>query len=181
MKTIKIINSKLTIKVDDEDFYRMNTYKWYLFKKDYKGNIHNYATRNMTINKKQVHVLFHRDFFNLKENDNKVVDHIDNDGLNCQRKNMRVCTHAENIRNSKPFGKSIYKGVSEHFVANKYMPVTKEKTCEGNKYWRASISINKKRIEKNFKTEVEAALWYNEKAVQLHGSFARLNNITHVH
>jgi len=46
------------------------------------------------------------------------------------------------------------------------------------KYIRAKISVNGKNINLGyFKTEIDAAIAYNEAAIKYHGEFANLNKI----
>lgn len=93
------------------------------------------------------------------------VDHINGDGLDNRRSNLRVCSHAENRRNSKKVSgrrklASHYKGVS-HPSKNR---------------WTASITVMWKTLHiGSFKTEIEAARAYDEAARNHHGVFARLN------
>ncbi len=84
------------------------------------------------------------------------TDHRDGDGLNNQRSNLRVCTHAENTRNrgKHKTNKSGFKGVY----------LNKE-----NKRWRAEIRSNGKKIflgsyiskELAYKVYVEACKKYH--------------------
>jgi hypothetical protein len=83
-----------------------------------------------------------------------------------QRDVMRICTHAENMRNRgnrKMDKTSRYKGV--------YKP-------KGYKKWVAYICCDRKiyRIGA-FEREEDAAEAYNKKALELHGEFAFLNKI----
>jgi len=92
-----------------------------------------------------------------------VVDHIDRDGLNNRKSNLRLCTNAENIRNAGKRGKgfSKYKGVSRHTRGKK---------------WTAVIQLNKKTYFLGyFENEIDAARAYDKKAKELHGQFACLN------
>lgn len=90
------------------------------------------------------------------------VDHINNNGLDCRKANMRLATASENCRNR---GKRVdgltssYKGV-----------------CLINGRWRASIGFRgtKKHIG-YFDDEIVAARAYDSAAIELHGDFARLN------
>ena len=92
-----------------------------------------------------------------------VVDHIDHNGLNNTRKNLRLCTRAENNRNQrpKPGGTSKYKGVSWHSEKRKF---------------RAYITYERKtHYLGDFTDENEAARTYDKKANELFGEFAFLN------
>lgn len=90
------------------------------------------------------------------------VDHIDRDGLNNRRDNLRVCTFQENLCNKKIYknNKSGYKGVSYHVRINKY---SAEISHKGKQIWLGY-----------FETPKEAYEAYCQSAIKLHGKFARL-------
>jgi hypothetical protein len=88
----------------------------------------------------------------------KLVDHINRDKLDNRKFNLRVCDSRENNRNRKQT-KGKYKGV-----------------YRSENGWIAQITAGEKRLHiGSFDTEEEAALAYNEKAVELHGEFAFQN------
>lgn len=90
------------------------------------------------------------------------VDHIDRNPLNNRRSNLRLCTRAENCRNTRPIGgTSQYRGVS---------------WWAAGQCWRANIQHNRKQIFLgNFQNELDAARAYDHAAARLHGEFAFLN------
>lgn len=91
------------------------------------------------------------------------VDHIDGDGLHNWRTNLRRCTNAQNIRNSKMSKRATsgFKGVSL--------------MCKPGQF-RAQICCQYKKINLgNFPTAVEAARAYDAAALKLFGAFARTN------
>lgn len=90
------------------------------------------------------------------------IDHIDGNRLNNKIDNLRVCTRAENCRNSvSKVGSSIYKGVQWDKVRKK---------------WQANIVFNNKRVFLGrYDTELEAAKVYNKAALEYFGEFARIN------
>lgn len=93
----------------------------------------------------------------------EVVDHINGDTLDNRLVNLRVCTNAENIRNSRKRASSgsSYKGVSR---------------IKGTERWRAQIMVNGRKMNLgSFRDEQAAARRYDEKARELHGDFARCN------
>jgi hypothetical protein len=91
------------------------------------------------------------------------VDHIDGDGLNNRRSNLRICTNGLNQRNQrKSAGKtSQYKGVSRHKASGKWQAFIQH---EGKSKWLG-----------NFENEVAAAIAYDFAAERLFGEFAHVN------
>lgn len=90
------------------------------------------------------------------------IDHIDGDGLNNRRANLRTATRAQNARNMmKSRGRSRFKGVDFHKLTNK---------------WRARIVVNYvERFIGLFGAEEAAARAYDQAARKAFGKFARLN------
>lgn len=142
--------------VDDADYERVSQHKWHI--KRYSGGLA-YATGRPNGGERKV--LMHR--FILNPPDGFEVDHINGDGLDNRRANLRVCSHAENQKNVKKptTNTSGYKGVawSKHHLR-----------------WKAEIRANGKRIHLGtFDTAEEAAAAYDTAAKQMHGEFARTN------
>jgi len=91
------------------------------------------------------------------------VDHINHDGLDNTRQNLRVATHQQNIRNARKRKgcTSRFKGVSFHAETRK---------------WQAHFYKNGKSIGLGlFASEEAAALAYNAAASAEYGEFALLN------
>jgi hypothetical protein len=85
--------------IDDEDYERVTKYKWHAVK---VGRDRWYAAHAFPTGLKfpyQTNVYLHR--FLMEPEDGMTVDHLNGNGLDCRRANMRVCTQNENLRNSK--------------------------------------------------------------------------------
>jgi hypothetical protein len=95
MKKIPLTQNKFAL-VDDEDYPKIINYNWHAE----RGRKTMYAKRNTWINGKSGTFFMHRQILDLKKGDGFIVDHIDKNGLNNQRKNLRIVTHAENLKNS---------------------------------------------------------------------------------
>ena len=140
-------------KVDDCDFEKLNAFRWHIV----KDGKRRYAQRSYRANGKKFNLRMHREILGLKKSYH-YGDHVDGDGLNNQRENIRKCSNAQNQMNCVGRKKG-YKGVHTH-----------------GKKWRAYIKKNQKSINLGtFDTELDAAKAYNEAANRLFGEFARLN------
>lgn len=157
MKQIPLTQGKFAL-VDDEDFEELNKHKWYAQK---DGNTF-YANRKVGIGQGKEKVdIMHRIILGVTDSKIK-VDHIDHNGLNNQRQNLRIATSAQNAMNKK----------SSKNTSSKYKGVTYRRL---NK-WEASIYLFKKyKYIGIFSTEIEAAKAYDEMAKLHFGEFACLN------
>jgi len=150
-KVIPLTRGKYAL-VDEEDYERVNKYNWCASKES------NSWYAYTTINNK--HRSLHK--FLLKSNKGR-IDHINHDGLDNRKINLRDCTPSENAQNGRSHRDSVskYKGVSWFKRDNK---------------WKAQISINGKNKHLGyFLSEEEAARAYDAKAKELHKEFAYLN------
>jgi hypothetical protein len=105
-------------------------------------------------------VLMHRVItMALKE---QKIDHINGNGLDNRKENLRLATNRQNSWNSKStIGSSKYKGVS---------------WCKQKNKWRTRIYFNGKDIHLGFfVNEKDAAKIYDEIALKYFGEFARIN------
>ncbi len=154
-KEIKITDGMKAL-VDDEDFDRLVKYNW----NAHYGGRRCYAIRfSHMVDGKGVYVLMHREILSPDGD----VDHINGNGLDNRRSNLRAATRSQNSMNQRPRpdGRSKYKGVCWH---------------KQHKKWRAYISMNYKQKHVGlYTTQLEAALAYDRAALELFGEFARPN------
>lgn len=172
MKLIPI-SKGLFAMVDDEDFEHLNNFTW-------SAHIHpdggRYAVTHIKIKPpingvRQRQIKMHRIIMGCTYRDGKIIDHIDGNGLNNQKSNLRFCTCSENGMNRKPNinGTSKYKGVS--------LSTTKRENGKVYCYWVAGIKLKKYTWLGCFKNETDAAKAYNDAALKYFGEFANLNII----
>lgn len=151
MKEIKLTRGKFA-QVDDSDFEYLNLWRWHL----YKSRNTYYAIR-LENNK---YIRMHRIIMNTPAE--LTVDHIDHNGLNCQRHNMRNCTHEQNSKNMiQKRGNSNYIGV--HFRKDR------------NKYIAYIEKCSKKMYLGYFDNSIDAARARDYAAKKYYGEFANLN------
>jgi hypothetical protein len=148
--------------VDEQFFESLSRWSWYAL--NMKGSW--YAYRSFTENGRREFVPMHREVFSLAGvSPIGEIDHRDCDGLNNQLDNLRSCTHAQNAcnRRMQKSNKAGYKGVWMRPKAGTY---------------RAQVIANGvRRYLGTFDTAESAARAYNLAALELHGEFARLNEI----
>lgn len=157
MKKILLTQGKFAL-VDNEDFEYLNQWKW--------GFDNGYARRTVNYRKPcgkrtMATVFMHR--LILCVDGKNLVDHVDGDGLNNQKNNLRLCNHSQNARNQKAkrISMSGFKGVHLH-----------------NGRWCARIMVDNKRVHLGYFNEREqAAKAYNAAAKKHFGEFARINQL----
>lgn len=162
MKKIKLTQNKFAL-IDNEDYRLISKYKWCAV------NNHNYTYYALSgcwnkQTKKVKQIRMHRLIMGIT--DPKIqIDHINGNGLDNRKKNLRVCNNSQNHMNQekRKFCSSRFKGVYWYKLLNK---------------WRARIYMNGKSKDLgHFDNEIEAAKVYNEAAIRYFGEFAKLNVI----
>lgn len=141
--------------IDDCDYPLVSNYKWHLRRSKHTC----YAVASVKVNGKGTTIRMHRVILGVK---NKQVDHIDHNGLNNQRSNLRECSHSENNRNRLPKSATGYKGV--------YL-------TKSGKYRVKLVSGGKRIGVGTFKNINEAIENYNRAALKHHKQFAYINTI----
>lgn len=161
MKNIYLSKGYFAI-VDDEDFDLVNQYKWYynLGRRCKTGRA---STRLKDKNNKfgTSHIFMHRLIMSAPKG--MQVDHINGNGLDNRKSNLRICTQSENNKNMflSSKNKSGYKGVSWHKYANKWRATAKDK------YKQVHLGL--------FENKIDAARAYDDYVVKNYGEFARTN------
>ena len=156
MKTIPLTQGKVAI-VDNEDWEKLLQCKWYVI----EGKTKWYAMRRSSDNGKRRTIYMHREI--LKPPSRMDTDHINGDGLDNRRSNLRIATRAQNKQNarSQRGSTSKYKGVCWNRNATK---------------WQAQICVDIKHIYLGlFDNEEEAARAYDKRARELFREFALTN------
>lgn len=136
--------------VDDCDFQRASRFSWFLT----SGPIL-YAQRKQG----RKNILLHREIMDAPAG--LYVDHINGNGLDNRRENLRLCTAKENIWNQRRRTKNTsgFKGVNK-----------------SGGMWRARIKVNNQEIPLGcYEDATEAARAYDYAAKKYFGEFARTN------
>lgn len=152
VRFIPLTQGKFAI-VDADDYEWLAKYKWNC--QNNKGGFYAFRSEGHKM------IAMHREIIRAPEG--LLVDHIDGNGLNNRKSNLRLCTHSQNTYNRRPNRNcsSRYKGISFHKMSKK---------------WEVAICCKGKREHLGrFDDEVKAALAYDRKAKQLFGEFAYLN------
>lgn len=154
MKQIPLTKGYVAL-VDDADYEWLSKSKWYV----QVGVRGIYALRSIWTGSKHTTRLMHREILGITDRAVE-VDHIDHDGLNNQRTNLRACSTSQNQGNArrKSTNKSGIKGVSWY---------------RRDSVWQASINIGgKKKYLGLFPTKEAAGEAYEAAARKSFGEFA---------
>lgn len=144
-------HKKYSALISDEDFEKVSQHNWTVFKSRDRFYAQTHSNGRV--------LLMHNFIMGCKW-----IDHIDRNGLNNQRDNLRKATRSQNQgnRGKQKNTKNNFKGV---------------KQCSINR-WTAYIMVENKRYYLGcFKSEIEAAQAYDNKAIELRGEFAYPNLI----
>lgn len=143
--------------VDDEDFERVNQFKWTASFQEDRW----YAVRSVKRDGVWRHVRMHA--FILGVPHSRSVDHRDGDGLNNQKGNLRRCTQHQNLANSKLSSRNTsgFKGVSWN---------------RRESVWVARVvCYYRQMVIGRFSDRVAAARAYDAAAIRYFGDFAKTN------
>lgn len=166
-KEIPLTQGRVAL-VDDEDYEWLSQWKWCLRSSPSARNV--YAGRRCPVKNDGYVIRMHREILSVPRG--MEVDHINGDGLDNRRKNLRIVTRKQSARNSrvKRNSRSGYKGVFK----------TRNKTRNP---WYAQLYISgRKTINLGyFRTPEEAALAYNAAAQSHNGEYAWLNKVNNGH
>jgi hypothetical protein len=147
-------------KVDPADYKRLRKYEWFTK----KGTNSFYARRYLPAGKgkKESLIYMHQEIIEVPQG--MVTDHINHDGMDNTKANLRPATYSQNLYHRKKRSGAIYskyKGVHWHKL---------------HKKWAGRITFEKKTIHLGyFYSESEAAKAYDDAAKKYHGQFACLN------
>lgn len=159
-RRIPLTQGKYAI-VDPEDFDRLNAHKWYALNREERFYAGRAGPRRK--GKPGPVLLMHRQILHVGRG--MVVDHINHNGLDNRRANLRPATLTQNSRNRRKVKTeghySKYKGLTWYKSKNR---------------WAAMIMANRKsKFLGYFDDEIEAARAYDVAARELHGEFAAMN------
>ncbi len=143
--------------IDDEDLCLVNQYRWWTYEDKSGPNLF-YALSTSTGKTMSMH----RVVMGCQMGDGKQIDHIDGDGLNNQKNNLRFCTGSQNCMNRiSANSTSQHKGVTWK---------------KANQKWCAQIMMDgRKKHIGLYEKEKDAAKACDQMAFQVFGEFARLN------
>jgi hypothetical protein len=152
MKQIHLASGHVAL-IDDDDLERVSLYKW-------RAQPHP-TTVYVVAHGKPKGLRLHR--FVMNAPDGVIVDHINGNGLDCRKNNLRFATYSQNSQNSQRRRHSLsqYKGIT-------WVPARQR--------WVAQIWINNRRERLGiFTNEIDAAKTYDAAALFYFGEFARVN------
>jgi hypothetical protein len=141
MREIPLTRGKVAL-VDDGDYDDLSNHSWYVMT---AGNLCYAGRSSPMVNGNRQLILMHSAIINTPKGMD--TDHINGNGLDNRRENLRIVTRRQNLQNLHIKKTSIYPGVSFETDSNR---------------WRAQIKINgKSRNIGRFKTEIDAAIAYS--------------------
>lgn len=139
--------------MDDDDYLEVSKYRW------------NFSSSGSYAERRTPNGIIRMQSFLVDTPHGYMVDHINGNGLDNRRENLRLATKSQNMmnRDKTRVNKSGYKGVHFELFTNR---------------WKAQIKVGKKNVNLGrFDSPKEAAIAYNKACKIYHGEFANLNKI----
>lgn len=127
-----------TVLIDEEDFHKISKYTWHI---NHSRRNKKYCATNICIDGKNYTLKLHRFLIGLEKGEERIINHIDGNGLNNKRSNLEICDqkyNCQSINTKKKFG-----------------CITILNDGREKKY-HAKVNINKKPYFKSFYTWAEA-------------------------
>lgn len=163
MKEVRVGRTGQVALVDDEDYERVSKYTWRINR---KPRYHTpYVHAHIPGPHPRKDIKLHR--LVLDAQPLQIVDHINGNGLDCRRVNLRIVTTTQNAQHSEKGRRacgthsSKYKGV--HWLTS-------------HSRWEACIRVNGERKRLGlFMCELAAATAYDKAALEYFGEYALLN------
>lgn len=157
MKELHLINTDKVALVDDEDWERVRELPWYF----QRARTTQYAVTSKMVCGEVLAISLHR--FLLQPPNGMMVDHINGDGLDNRRYNLRLATASQNRANSKVRKSNIsgFKGVTLRPHRGSYMV-------------RILVGDKREYVGEFWSPEL-AAMAYDKRAREVFGEYARLN------
>ncbi len=167
MRTIQLTQGQVAL-VDDEDFEELSRFKWFA---QWDRESRTYYARRQVRHEdgRQRAISMHRAVTGADPH--QKVDHINHNGLDNRRGNLRTCTSSQNLRNMRKRGgcSSRYKGVYYADDTGRWRAYITEPRASG---------IGRRRHLGYFNSEQDAAGAYDRAARELFGEFALLNGVS---
>jgi hypothetical protein len=160
MKIVKLTNGYEAI-VDDEDYESISVHSWFAWSSGPRYT--KYAMRNPRDGGPR-----NMSGLILKSPDGCFIDHVNGNGLDNRKSNLRIATRSQNMFNTKKLcgpkrvPSSIYKGV---------------KRLRGKKWQAQIVAYGQYRYLGTYPCQLCAALAYDLAALDFHGEYARTNII----
>jgi len=155
MKKIPLTQGKHTL-VDDSDYEELSQYRWFAARAGRNWYAHRTLKKGNEIKTVRMHRLV------IEAAVGQIVDHINQNGLDNRKENLRICSRTENARNrgATRTNKLGYKGVYQR-PTGKYQAVIR---LDGR-----AKSLG------HFHSAREAALAFDRAALEHHGAYVSTN------
>lgn len=159
MREIPLVPGGVAL-IDDDDYERLVQHRWYRHPSPSTAYAKTFIQRDGERRSTSMHRLI------ISAAPGMEVDHIDRNGLNNQKENLRVVTPAQNHMNTP--GRRTWRGKEP---TSRYKGVH---LSDGR--WRAMIQVGRRMKHIGmFGDEIQAAMAYDEAAQRIYGEYAHLN------